>query len=389
MNNPEWLLIFFVAIAVGYWLGLRDGRRRQARRTEGLSRQYLQGLNFLLNEEPDKAVDIFVNSLDVNEYTVETHLSLARLFRKRGELDRATLIHNSLLESGKLPEPVRDDVELELARDYMAGGLFDRAEGILQQMLERGTQHRDAVMRALMQLFEQEKDWHNALGIGDRLLREDADVAPVLAHYCCEMAERMHGEAERNAARRTLRRALAYDPGCVRASLQLGQVEMAAGNHEAAARAWRRVRRQDRVYFGLVLDDLESAYEAMNKGEEFTRYLAKVCVEQPGTAVVLKLAHRLRQRYGEKAASLFIADYMKAHPTVKGLDRIIDLNMHQAEGPAREHLGILKNLTASLLARQATYQCGDCGFEAHRIHWQCPTCKHWGTLRPLPDLEAR
>lgn len=389
MNNPEWLLIFFVAIAIGYLLGLRDGRRRQARRSDVLSSQYLKGLNFLLNEEPDRAVEIFVNSLDVNENTVDTHMALARLFRKRGEFDRATLIHNALLESGKLPGHVRDDVELELARDYIAGGLLDRAEFVLQQMLDRGSHHNEAAMRALMNIFEQERDWHSALSIGERLLGGDGSIGAILAHYCCELAEQMTSESQHNAARRTLRRALGYDHDCVRASVLLGRLEKAGGHYDSAARAFRRIRRQDRAYFDLVLDDLEAVYEAMDRGEDFTRYLAKVCVEQPGTAVVLKLAERLRVRYGERAASLFIADYMKANPSVKGLDEIVNLNLDAAEGQAREHLGIVKQLTAQLLAERPTYQCAHCGFEAQRIHWQCPSCKHWGSVRPLTEGENR
>jgi lipopolysaccharide biosynthesis regulator YciM len=388
VNSPWWLLVLFAAVACGYLLGRLDGRKRQSRKLDGLSQQYLQGLNFLLNEQPDKAVEVLVTSLDVTEQTLDTHLSLARLFRKRGEFDRATRIHSMLLESGKLPAPRRDDVELELARDYSAGGLLDRAEMILQQMLERGSRHTDAVRRALMAIFEQESDWHNALSIGDSLLKNDDSIAPILAHYCCELAQRMQKAAERNAARRTLRRALAYDKNCVRASIMLGGLELADANHEAAVKAWRRVRYQNPDFFGLVLDDLESAYEAQGKGEAFTRYLAKVCVEQPSTPVILKLAARLRERYGDKAASLFIADYMKSHPTVRGLSQIIDMNLERADGSAREHLGILKSLTTRLLSEQATFQCDQCGFEAHRMHWQCPTCKKWGSLRPLLDQEV-
>lgn len=387
MQNPEWVALFFLAVAIGYWLGRQEGRRRQRRRVDSLSRDYMRGLNFLLNEEPDKAVDIFVDSLEVTPHTIDTHLALARLFRKRGELDRATRIHSNLLEHGELPAPVREQVELELARDYIAAGVLDRAEQILQQMLERGSRHEEVAMRHLLLIFEQEKDWHNALAVGDRLVRQDKAVAPVLAHYCCELAERLVQTNEPNAARRTLRRALAYDHGCVRASVLQGRLEMRAQQWEGAARAFRRIRKQDPGFFDEVLDDLERCYRELGRDEELSRYLATVAVEQPSTALILKLAERLRSRYGERAASLFIADYMKAHPTVRGLDRIIEMNIQSSEGSAREHFGILQRLTRQLLDHQVAYQCVDCGYAAHRLHWQCPTCKHWGSLRPHQEQE--
>ena len=387
MQDPQWLVLFFVAIAIGYWLGRRSRRGRHRNRIENLSREYMRGLNFLLNEEPDKAVDIFVGSLDVNANTLDTHLGLARLFRKRGELDRATRIHSNLLEQGDLPDDVREEVELELARDYISAGLLDRAELILQNMIDRGSRSQQA-MRYLLSVFEQEKDWHNALTVGDRLLSSDPAVAPMLAHYCCELADRFSGD-EQSITRRMLRRALGYDSNCVRANVMLGRLEMHAGQWEDAARVFRRIRRQDPDFFDEVLDDLERCYTALGKQESLRRLLAKVSLERPTTAVVLKLAESLRAEYGEKAASLFIADYMKAHPTVRGLNRIIEMNIDQTEGSAREHFGILQRLTQQLLTEQAIYQCTNCGFDAHRLHWQCPTCKHWGVLRPHQEQEQR
>lgn len=387
MEQPIWIALFFIAIAIGYALGRRDRRRRHSNRMKNLSHEYMRGLNFLLNEQPDKAVDIFVNSLDVNANTIDTHLGLARLFRKRGEVDRATRIHSNLLEQQDLPAEVREDVQLELARDYIAAGVLDRAEIILQEMLERGTRCEAQVMRHLMSIFEQEKDWHNALAVGDRLMVRDNTVAPVLAHYCCELAERLDGEDQMNSARRTLRRALAYDPGCVRANLILGRYEMNEHQWDNAIRAFRRIRRQDASFFDEVLDDLERCYVALGREAQLDKLLAKVAIDHPSTSVVLKLAERLHSRYGEKAASVFIADYMKAHPTVRGLSRIIEMNIGHTEGSAREHFGILQSLTQQLLSEQSFYQCGHCGFDAHHLHWQCPTCKHWGTLRPQQEQE--
>ncbi len=383
MTPDVWLWpLFFVAIGIGYGLGRFEGRRRQRKRMAGLSRDYVRGLNFLLNEQPDQAVETLVNSLEVGEHTLETHLALGRLFRKRGELDRATRVHQHLLAAGSLPVDAREDVELELACDYMTGGLFDRAEMIFQRMVERESRHSVTAMHKLLSLFEQERDWNNALAIGEKLVRRDEAVAPVLAHYCCELAAGMTRDDERNAARRTLRRALTFDAQCARASFLQGRLELNAGNPEHALRAFKRLREQDAALFDEVLDDVAACYDALDRESELVEFLTRCSVEQPSTGVILKLAERLRARYGEREASLFIAQYMKAHPSVRGLQRIVEMNLADTDGQTREHLDILQRLTDRLLSEQSSYQCHACGFEARSLHWQCPGCKQWGTVRP-------
>lgn len=389
MTPDVWLWpLFFLAIAIGYVLGRYEGRRRQRKRMASLSRDYVRGLNFLLNEQPDQAVEALVSSLEVGEHTLETHLALGRLFRKRGELDRATRVHQHLLATGHLPLAAREDVELELARDYMTGGLFDRAEMIFQRMVERDSRHSVTAMHKLLSLFEQERDWNSALAIGEKLVRRDDSVAPVLAHYCCELAARMTRDDERNAARRTLRRALTFDPQCARASLMQGRLEMEAGHRENALRAFKRLRTQDPVVFDEVLDDVAECYDALDRETELVEYLTRCSAEQPSTAVMLKLAERLQKRYGEREASLFIGEYMKAHPSVRGLQRIVEMNREETGGAAREHLDILQRLTDRLLSEQSNYQCRSCGFEARSLHWQCPGCKQWGTVRPMEHDQA-
>lgn len=386
MNQPEWWLLFFLAIAIGYLLGRRDARRRHLRHIEGLSRNYMRGLNFLLNEQPDKAIEIFVRSLAVSEHTLETHLALARVFRRRGELDRATLIHSNLLDHPQLPLAAREDVELELAQDFLSAGMLDRAEDILQQMLERGSRHDALVMRLLLSIFEQEKDWHNAIGVAERLRVLDPSVTAAMSHYCCELADSLITDNQTNAARRCLRRALTLDKRCVRASLLQARLAMQQEQWELAIRALRRVRRQEPVFFDEVLDDLEYCYLKLSRSEQFVQYLGRLCVDSPSTAIIVKLAEHLRRQLGDRAATLFLADHVKAHPSLRGLRQVLEINGDTGED-SHGALGVLKQLADKLLQQGASYQCRDCGFEAQRQHWQCPSCKHWGSLKPTSEKD--
>jgi len=391
MSEPLWLIpLFFFAIATGFFLGRREGKRRQRRRMDSLSQEYVAGLNFLLNEEPDKAVQALLNSLEVNDQTLETHLSMARLFRKRGEFDRATLIHSHLLEQGELPRATQEQIQLELAEDYLAGGLFDRAEEVLLEMLDQECEKREQVIRQLTYLYEQERDWTNAISMGEHLVKSQPKIAPVLAHYCCEEAEAQIARSELNPARRMLRRALGFDKNCVRASVLQGRLEMREEDWNAAIDAFRRIWKQDPDFFDEVLSELRQCYQALEKEEDFIRMLADYSAETPSTARVLLLSEQLRERYGDREAGQFIADYMQANPTVLGLHRLIDMNLQgSAEGEAREHLGLLKALTERLTSGKTIYQCRRCGFQTPLLQWRCPSCRRWGTINPRSEGEIK
>ncbi|ASK34466.1 lipopolysaccharide assembly protein LapB [Alcanivorax sp. N3-2A] len=391
MSEPLWLIpLFFFAIATGFFLGRREGKRRQRRRMASLSQEYVAGLNFLLNEEPDKAVETLLNSLEVNAQTLETHLSLARLFRKRGEFDRATLIHSHLLEQGELERPVQERIQLELADDYLAGGLFDRAEEVLLEMLDQDCEQREQVLRKLMNLYEQERDWPSAISMGEQLVKGDAKIGPLLAHYCCEEADTQASRNELSPARRMLRRALGFDKDCVRASVLQGRLEMREQEWDAAISAFRRIWKQDQDFFDEVLDELRQCYQHLEQEETFIQMLADYSAETPSTARVLLLAEQLRERYGDREAAEFITDYMKANPSVRGLHRIIDMNLQgSAEGEAREHLGVLKTLTERLSSDKTIYQCRRCGFQTPLLQWRCPSCRRWGTIKPRPEGDSK
>ena len=385
MSESLWLIpLFFVAISAGFFMGRRESKRRQRRRMASLSKDYVAGINFFLNEEPDKGIEALLNSLDVSEEGLETHLALGKLFRKRVEFDRAAQLHSHLLEHGDYGRPVQEEIQLELAQDYLASGIFDLAEQVLLEMLDQDCQAKDEVCEQLMGLYEQERDWVNAISMGERLLKNRANLAPVLAQFCCEQAETLRRDGDINPARRMLRRALSFDDQCVRASLAEGDLEMAESNWGAAIDAFQRVWTQDSDFFDETLDRLRQCFQHQEKEEDFIQMLADYSAEKPSTTRILLLSETLKERYGDKEAADFIREYMKANPSVRGLNRIIDMSLAStAEGEAREHLDMLKQVSEKLLNDKSLYKCRRCGFETPLMQWRCPSCKRWGTIKPV------
>ncbi len=385
MNESLWLIpFFFVAIGAGFFLGRRESRRRQRRRMASLSKDYVAGINFFLNEEPDKGIEALLKGLDVGEEGLDTHLALGKLFRKRGEFDRAAQLHTHLLEHGDYARPVQEEIQLELAQDYLASGIFDLAEQVLLEMLDQNCEAKDEVCSQLMGLYEQERDWINAISMGERLLKNRPELAPVLAQYCCEQAENLKRDKDINPARRMLRKALSLDNKCVRASFQEGELEMDEQNWEAAIQAFQRIWVQDSDFFDEVLDKLRSCYDAQEKGEDFIQMLADYSAEKPSTSRILLLSEALKERYGDKEAADFIGEYMKANPSVRGLNKILDMSLAGiVEGEAREHLDALRQLSEKLVNNKSLYKCRRCGFETPLMQWRCPSCKRWGTIKPV------
>lgn len=385
MNESLWLIpLFFVAIGAGFFLGRRESKRRQRRRMASLSKDYVAGINFFLNEEPDKAIEALLKGLDVGDEGLDTHLALGKLFRKRGEFDRAAQLHTHLLEHGEFTRPVQEEIQLELAQDYLASGIFDLAEQVLLEMLDQNCEAKDEVCSQLMGLYEQERDWINAISMGERLVKSRPELAPVLAQYCCEQALNLKADKDINPARRMLRKALSLDNKCVRASFQEGELEMDEQNWDAAIEAFQRIWVQDSDYFDEVLDKLRACYEAQEKSEDFIQMLADYSAEKPSTSRILLLSEALKERYGDKEAADFIGEYMKANPSVRGLNKILDMSLAGiVEGEAREHLDALRQLSEKLVNNKSLYKCRRCGFETPLMQWRCPSCKRWGTIKPV------
>ena len=381
--------LLFVAIVIGWFLGKMESKRQPRSSTAPLSRDYFRGVNLLLNEKQDEAMEVFLKTLQISPDTVDTYLVMGSLFRRRGEVDRAIRIHQDLLARPSLTKEQQATVRLELSKDYLKAGLFDRSERLLKELVEEGGQQVVDCLEKLLSIYEQEKEWQDAVDVALQLLgRGKSEYGRSLAHYYCELAGEAMELNDSVESRRQLKKALQADRGCVRASLLQARLEISQQNFKEAIKVLRRVRHQDPAFIPEFLNMLEQSYDGLEQPREFTRYLFEVLEEHPAISIVIKLAEKVAAIEDDKAGAFVLSEYLKKRPSVKGLNRLIEYHIPHTDGAARDNLAILQAFTNQLIQNKPRYRCTQCGFDGKRLHWHCPSCKEWGTVKPIHGLEG-
>lgn len=394
------LLIFgllFCAIGIGWWLG--RWAARPASPGPELPSQYYKGLNYLLDGRPDGAVDAFIDALEVNSDTLETHVALGNLLRKRGEVDRAIRVHQNLLARPSLPRSQVHQAHLELARDYISAGLLDRAERLLLDLVVESSEQRTASRRYLLDIYQSEKEWQQAIDVATELLPrktllggsatvetsgDGGQPVPVaLAHFYCELATERLAAGELQVARSLLEQALVHDRQCVRASIMLGDVEHQSGNFKQAVRVLHRVKAQDADYVPETISILRKSYQHLGDESSLKDYLEQCLGSDPSPNLLLAVAEDICEAGGKQAAADFLSRHLAAQPSLRGLAKLINLQLDVTGDNGRENLGLLQVLVNRLINERPTYRCGHCGFSGRQLHWFCPGCKYWGTMKSI------
>lgn len=378
-------LLLPVAAYAGWWVDRNYGRRAVRIKNRLFSDQYFQGLNYLLNEQPDKAIQVFLELAEVNQETVETHMALGNLFRRRGEVDRAIRFHQNIIAKSNLEPEQRTQALLELGEDYMRAGLLDRAERLFSGLIESDAQTPHA-LRSLLDIYQQEKDWAKALVQAERLEQvEGVHLGSMMAQFCCELAEAALLAKDPQTARKHLRQARRHDPGCIRAQFILARMCVNDGDLQAAMGLYEEIAETD---FGFLPDVMEPYLEtARTAGRESqARSRLKAWPQKyDGISLVLKLTEFIAEEEGPEEAARFLAEALHKRPSVRGLDRLIE---YRAAGhlPSGSSDDILKAVAARLMARQPSYRCSNCGFSGSNHHWQCPSCRRWNTTRTIQGV---
>lgn len=381
----NWLLYVLIvaAIAIGWWLG----RRERAKAPDTLGPNYYQGVNYLLNDQPDRAVAAFIEDLDVSADTLETHLAMGSLLRRRGEVEKAVSVHENILRHAVLERATMLSVQLELARDYLQAGLFDRAEATVDGLVDEPGEIRAEALSILLEVFEREKEWDKAIDAATEIHGVARNLSHRISHYHCELADEALTRGEARRALAVLMKAARHDQSNARTLLLRGQAELELGNTASARDALTDILEVDprRVPESLAL--LKRAF-AGDGGAQLEVHLERCLEKVPATSLVLALAEIKRETLGDVGVARFIADYLKRNPTIRGLTQLIDLHIDNTSGVARENLSILRSFTEALVSDKPTYRCGECGLSGKSMHWHCPSCRQWGTTDPIYGLEG-
>ena len=373
-----WLLLP-VAAASGWYAA----RRSEARSGRRLTPDYFRGLHYLLNDQPDRAIEVFIKVLEIDEETAETQLALGNLYRRRGEVDRAIRLHQNLVARPAVTDDLRMEAHLELAQDYLSAGVLDRAEDIYRDLVGAEA-HRVQALRHLLDIYEQEKDWEQARTTAMELAAATGtEQGAVISQYLCERALQSISIGQTDHALDLLRAARKAHPACARASLHEGDILISRGDLDSALGAYRRIEEQDADYLPEVIGRIQKCYEDLGRREAAHGYLKRVLERYGGMTVMLALAEMIREERGNSAAIHFMLDALAKRPTVRGFDRLLEFATDTATVEVPDHLEVMKGLLAQLMNDRPVYQCRHCGFAARSLHWQCPGCKHWNTVRPV------
>lgn len=379
-------LLVLAAFLSGWILARGNPATAVGAQADRLRRNYFRGLNYLLNEQPDKAIEVFLQIAEVDKQTVETHLALGNLFRRRGETDRAIRVHQNLIARPNLTPEQKSLALLELGEDYMRAGLLDRAETLFTDLVGIDA-HAPAALRHLIAICQQERDWKRAIEHARRLQEMTGESqSELVSQFLCELAEHAAGKADAAQARAYLTEAITVAPTSVRPRLIEGRLAHQREDWSRAAAAYERAVENDIEYLPIALSPLLDALEHLDRRESIDAMLEDAMRRYPGISPVIKMARRIRARDGDEAAIRFLAERLRSKPSVRGLAELVELQVSGTKGDAREQLERLHELLRQLLEGQALFRCSRCGFGARAHHWQCPGCKSWSTIKPVHGI---
>lgn len=375
-----WLLALPLFFGLG-WLAARIDIRHLVRESRSLPRSYFAGLNFLLNEQPDRAIDSFIEATSKDPQTVELQFALGNLFRRRGETDRAIQIHQALAARDDARPDQRLNARLELGLDFLKAGLLDRAEAAFVSL--RGTALDTDALHHLLDIYQQEKEWQKAIEIARALPETESHRAQKdIAQFLCELATQALAQSRLSDARTLLEEALATHRKCVRALVLMGDASAADQKLEEAIDHWQRIEQQNPVYLALVASRLADAYRKLGRERQGITLL-KSYLERHASLDLLDVVFKEElDTEGPSGALTLVREELRRNPTLLGLDKLLEAQMQTLPPEARTDSDLMKNIIHAHTRRVARYRCDSCGFKARQFHWRCPACGGWETYPP-------
>ena len=375
-------LLLPVAAASGWWAATRNSRRIRescVSRPPTAKTSRFQGLNYRLNEEPPSKLE---NATYVGGEAAESQIALGNLFRRSGEVERAISIHQELITESSLSEEQHGQALFELGMDYLRAGLFDRAEYIFAELVEDSL-YGESATQQLLQIYQHEKEWHKAIKCTKKLKQiGKIKRGESIAQFYCELAENALKAKLLDSAKQFVNEAAIADQYCVRTSLVLADILIYQGLHQEALDALQRVEDQNPEYILEIVAPMMECYRFLGNISEQIDRLSRLYHCHPNLGISEVLVRLIRERDGLDAAVSFLSGQAKRNPTLTVLHNLINLLLDQSQGSCQELLQELSEIASALLKEKPAYSCTQCGFSGAQLHWRCPSCHHWETIKP-------
>jgi lipopolysaccharide assembly protein B len=390
MQIPFPILILLILLALcAAWL---VGYRSRFRKFPGLKRrreqEYFVGLNYLLNDEPDDAIDIFIGALAINSGTLETHLALCTLLRRRGEVDRAISHCQYLMENKEFTPREIGTIKLNLVRSYIAAGLYDRAENLLAELQNASPPIKAEALSLAITAYQMVKDWAQALNAAKELLKicpaaKRAELQLQTSHFYCELAEIALNLNDPESAREELQKALQVNRNNTRIYMLIGKIETLTGNYQEAVRVLQKIEQQDANFAGEVTAALLDNMQKAGMDNQITWMLEAAHSGNHGAKQLHEIVTAIDQRQGNEAALALLKHHLYKNPSLEILAQTFAYATRAAKQDQQE---VLEKGAAVLnlhVHNSPHYRCENCGFELKNLYWLCPGCSKWGMVKPI------
>lgn len=370
------------------WLAARNGRNGSNEAGADnlpmqLGNRYFRGINYLLNEQPDKALEVFLQLADVTPETVDTHLALGNLFRRRGEMDNAIRCHQNIIQNPDLSEKTRQAATLELGEDYLRAGLLDRAEEWFTSLADQKILTSVALQR-LLEIFQQEKEWQHAIQVARQHEKISGDSnRRLIAHFYCQLAAEMREQGEPDKAAEWLDKAATSDEQCARICIIRAEMSADQAQFDAVIAHYRRALAIDANVFPLIIDQLIFAYRQTAAEEQALQFLQDWLQQHSNTSAVIHLLALCEQLDRLDLLTDVLDEQMRQHPTVGKMHALLRLRASTANASRQDVSDLLQPLLEKLLQRRDGYQCRNCGLAGQTHHWLCPSCRQWDSTEPV------
>jgi len=376
-----WLLALPLFFSLG-WLAARVDLKQLLAESTALPAAYFKGLNFLITNQHDKAIEAFSEAVQANTDSLELHFALGSLFRRRGEVDRAIHLHLYLLQKKELEPQQRMAVSAELAQDYLKAGLLDRAEELFESLDD--DRYRQPALRALLEIYVREREWERAVKAATELERLSGVPFRIeIAHYYCEMAVKSQLANDTHSARFELEQALNANKNCVRANVLLGDLEAEANAHSAAISAWKRIEFQKPEYLGLIAPKLLNSYRALNQTHIGLALLQTYLQTYQLSSLLNVLFEATLAEEGAESAAKLARNELIKKPSLNTLDQLLQARAI-VEVSHEQDTQLMQQAVRHAIGNRTAYYCEHCGFKAKYHHWQCPACNAWEALPAEP-----